>query len=363
MSINLKDTNVIKCLSYNAYSSIAGFGDKFADSVATGVAKKARKYGMDSDKYGRRNDKWTENVLTYSKEKADMREVYAGWSGFKICESPSCPEYRFIFFQEPVGNHSVNLRLICVEKGNDRNFVIGIIFDGVNPDEHKNAFENYEDINVGAFSFEIGHKKIDNVEKLTSDSVIWADIKKDEAIMLFAVPDIFIKNLTTKSSSVSINYHGKETYTVYLGEDEKGREKWYTYDELEEKGLKTIINYEEYNADRKHVEPIYRETKELYSNRGSVIIDVPKEWESLYKEITEGKIAEYVKSSDSFNAKFPLLAKYGIGKKRAIIYLAILAFLLLAFINDAANGHGTSAYIFLFLVFIGVIAWIHRPKK
>ena len=135
MSINLKDSSVIKCLSYNAYSSIAGFGDKFADSVATGVAKIARKYGMDSDKNGGRNDKRIENVLSYSEEKADMREVYAGWSGFKICESPSRPEYRFIFFQEPVGNHSVNLRLICVEKGNDRNFVIGIIFNGVNPDE------------------------------------------------------------------------------------------------------------------------------------------------------------------------------------------------------------------------------------
>ena len=363
MSIYLKDTNVIKCLSYNAYSSIAGFGDKFADSVATGVAKKARKYGMDSDKYGRRNDKWTENILSYSEEKADMREVYAGWSGFKICESPSCPEYRFVFFQEQVGEHSVNLRLICVEKGNDRSFVIGIIFNGVNPEEHKDAFKKYKDINAGVFSFEIGHKKIDNVEKLTGDSVIWADIKKDKAIMLFAVPDIFIKNLITKASSVSINYHGKKTYTVYLVEDEKGREKWYTDYELKEKGLETIVNYEEYNADRKHVEPIYRETQIRYDNDSFVRIEVPKEWESLYKEVKEGKMVEYAKSVDVFNAKFPLLAKYGIGKKRAIIYLAILAFLLLAFINDAANGHGTSAYIFLFLVFIGVIAWIHRPKK
>ena len=146
------------------------------------------------------------------------------------------------------------------------------------------------------FSFEIGHKKIDNVEKLTSDSVIWADIKKDKAIMLFAVPDIFIKNLTTKSSSVSINYHGKKTYTVYLGEDEKGREKWYTYNELKRKGLETIINYEEYNADRKHVEPIYREAKEIYNNCGSVIIDVPKEWESLYKEVKEGKVVEQIEN-------------------------------------------------------------------
>lgn len=82
----------------------------------------------------------------------------------------------------------------------------------------------------------------------------------------------------------------------------------------------------------------------------------------LLAAISEGKIAEYVKSSDSFNEEFPLLAKYGITKKRAIIYLAIFV-LLLAFIDDAANGHGTSAYIFIFLVFIGVIAWIHRPKE
>lgn len=82
----------------------------------------------------------------------------------------------------------------------------------------------------------------------------------------------------------------------------------------------------------------------------------------LLAAISEGKIAEYVKSSDSFNEEFPLLAKYGITKKMAIIYLAIFV-LFLAFINDAENGYETSAYIFLFLVFIGVIAWIHRPKE
>lgn len=82
----------------------------------------------------------------------------------------------------------------------------------------------------------------------------------------------------------------------------------------------------------------------------------------LLAAISEGKIAEYVKSSDSFNEEFPLLAKYGITKKMAIIYLGIFV-LFLAFINDAENGYETSAYIFLFLVFIGVIAWIHRPKE
>ncbi len=357
MSINLKDTNVIKCLSYNAYSSIAGFGDKFADSVATGVAKKARKYGMDSDKYGRRNDKWTENVLTYSKEKADMREVYSGWNGFSIFESPSCPEYRFAFFQDSIKHHNNILRLICVEKGEERKFVLGIIFDGINPDKNKDKYKDYKDIYEGEFTFKINEKKISGIEKLSGDSIIWADANRNSAIILFSVPNTFVKNLVKKDSDLDISYRGKKTYTVYLGDDNE----WYSRSELEECGMYTVINYDEWRHN--DAKPIYRKTEERYENDDNFSIDVPKEWESLYKEIAEGKIAEYVKSSDSFNEKFPLLAKYGITKKRAIIYLAILAFLLLAFINDAANGHGISAYIFLFLVFIGVIAWIHRPKK
>lgn len=350
MSINLKDTNVIKCLSYNAYSSIAGFGDKFADSVATCVAKKARKYGLDSDKYGRRNDKWTENVLTYSKEKADMREVYSGWNGFSIFESPSCPEYRFAFFQDSIKDYENILRLICVEKGVERKFVLGIIFDGINPHDYKDIYE-------GEFTFKINEKKISGIGKLSGDSIIWADANRNSAIILFSVPNTFVKNLVKKDSDLYISYRGKKTYTVYLGDDNE----WYSLSELEECGMYTVINYDEWRHN--DAEPIYRKTEIRYENYDIISIDVPEEWESLYKEIAEGKIAEYVKSSYSFNEKFPLLAKYGITKKRAIIYLAIFALLFLAFINDAANGHGTSAYFFLFLAFIGVIAWIHRPKE
>ena len=349
MSINLKDTNVIKCLSYNAYSSIASFGDKFADSVDTGVAKIARKYGLDSDKYGRRNDKWTENVLTYSKEKADMREVYSGWNGFSIFESPYCHEYRFAFFQDSIKHDNNILRLICVEKGEERKFVLGIIFDEINPDK---KYKDYKDICKSEFTFKINEKKISGIEKLSGDSIIWADANRNSAIILFSVPNTFVKNLVKKDSDLDISYRG---YTVYLGDDNK----WYSFLELSECGMQTIINYDEWlNND---AEQIYRKTEERYKNHDH--FDVPKEWESLYKEIAEGKIAEYVKSSYSFNEKFPLLAKYGITKKRAIIYLAIFAFQLLALFNDAANGHGTSAYIFIFLVFIGVIAWIHRPKE
>ena len=363
MSINLKDANVIKCLSYNAHSEMMGFADNFADKIELGLAKKARKYGLDRDRYGKKDER-IEKVLSYSKEIADMKEVYAGWSGFRIFESPSCPDYRFIFFHEQVGEHSENLRLICVEKGSERKFVIGIIFNDINPDEHKNAFKNYKDINAGVFSFEVNHKKIEDVVKLTGDSIIWADIKNNKAIMLFAVPDLFIKNLTTKASSVSIRYHGKKTYTIYLAENEDGREEWYTYDELKEKGLETIINYEEYNADRKNVEPIYRKTQTRYVNDSIVRIDkTQKEWESLYNEIKEGKMAEYANGVDAFKAKFPLLAKHGVTKKKAIIYLAIFAFLFLALINDAINGHNVSAYIFIFILFIGVVLLIHRPKK
>lgn len=351
MSINLKDTNVIKCLSYNAYS------DKFNESVDIGMAKITRTFGLDRDKYGRRNDKWTENVLTYSKEKADMREVYSGWNGFSIFESPSCPEYRFAFFQDSKEHYNYILRLICVEKGEERKFVLGIIFDGIDPDKNRYKNRDYKDICKGEFTFKINEEKISGIEKLSGDSIIWADINRKSAIILFSVPNTFVKNLVKKDSDLYISYRGKKTYTIYLGDDNK----WYSLLELCECGMETIINYDEWRHN--DAEPIYREEETRYENHDGFPFDVPEEWESLYKEIAEGKIAEYVKSSDSFNEKFPLLAKYGITKKRAIIYLAIFAILLLSFINDATNGHGTSAYINIFLVFIGVIAWIHRPKE
>ena len=189
---------------------------------------------------------------------------------------------------------------------------------------------------------------------MSGDSIIWADANRNSAIILFSVPNTFVKNLVKKDSDLDIGYRG---YTAFLGDDNK----WYSFLELWECGMQTIINYDEWRHN--DAEPIYREEETRYENHDGFPFDVPEEWESLYKEIAEGKIAEYVKSSDSFNEKFPLLAKYGITKKRAIIYLAIFAILLLSFINDATNGHGTSAYINIFLVFIGVIAWIHRPKE
>ncbi|MBR6087736.1 MAG: hypothetical protein IKP84_07640 [Prevotella sp.] len=351
MSINLKDSNVIRCLSYNPHASMTGFSDKLADKIAAKTAKMVSNMGNGTSA----QDKSAEETLSYFEGFADIKEIYAGWNGFKICESQSCPDYRFVFFQEEEGGDEERIRLICVEKGVERRFVVGIIFDGNNRDE--DTLKEYKDVCAGTFIFEVDEKEIGSIEKISGDSIIWADHYKKGVIILFSVPDSFVKNIVKSDSNIRIRYMGKKTYTIYLGDDNN----WYTRYELEREGMHTVINYEEWREN--NAKPIWRETSVEHANKGYITFEAPDGWDSLYKEIKKGKMAEYAKSMETFKEKFPLLAQYGITKKRAIIYMAILCFLLLGFIDDAIKGHNVSAYIVLFIVFGGVIMWLHKPKK
>lgn len=361
MSINLKDANVIKCLSYNAHSSIGGSVEKFGEKYVTGLAKVAKKLDEYSKNDNKKDSKWEDNILSYSEGKADLNEVYSGWSGFKICESPSLPDYRFIFFQEAQEKYDKEIRLICVEKGKERQFVLGIIFSGSRYCDKD--YKNYKDINKGKFTFEIDRKEITNIEKISGNSFIRANAEKESAIMFFAIPDTFVSCLLKNPSSICFRYKGEETYPVYLVTDDEDHNRWQTRYELEKEGLHPIINYEEWRKSK--VEPIYRESQKWHNIDEHFIIEyIPQGWKSLYNDIKNGKIAEYVKSVDAFKEKFPLLAKYGFTKKKSIIFLVALIFSIMVFINEAMLGHDMPAFFLILVLLIGsVYAWLHRPKK